>query len=467
VSSTGARLQEFAGYARAIYQAVQQQHPALMALTQELWYMAEPTGQEFNTSRRVQDFLADRGFNVRPGASGLPTAAIGVYGNGPLVVGLSVEVDALPIPLDGRPVNHACGHNVAAATTIASGLALQAIAEAAGLTVCMQIDPEEEGRGGKPKKLEAGDYDGMHLYMAPHMGGYNWTELPSIGNQPYEVRMVGAGSHDASARESGNPVKPGLDSFGERLKQLELGYNVEPGTLINQQAGPYCPGQANIVGAVGIQRIMVRNRNTEALSNDVMPKVARGAKFSAATFDLAAIGRRLAPMYAGPHTDPLLLELFVDVGNNDPGVNRTFQSTPSTAKPASTDNWNVAYAIPTIHPTLAIKEKEGPLALHSTDMAIAANPERNPDGIGRAIKEGGAAFALVVGRIAADPEVRAEFTARDFSAAETLGNGRPEWMSAFPGWENTEVLFEGVGVDPGLLTAAQEANSPTFAIPGL
>jgi len=42
-----------------------------------------------------------------------------------------------------------------------------------------------------------------------------------------------------------------------------------------------------------------------------------------------------------------------------------------------------------------------------------------------------------------------------------------QWMSAFPDWDSTEVLFEGVGVDPGLLTAAQEANSPTFAIPGL
>src|SRR5829696_9346140 len=136
----------FAGYARAIHRAIQQQHPTLMALTQELWYMAEPTGQEFNTSRRVQDFLADNGFEVRPSASGLPTAAIAVIGNGPLVVGLSVEIDALPIPLDGRPINHACGHNVAAATTIASGLALQAIADTAGFTICMQIDPEEEGR---------------------------------------------------------------------------------------------------------------------------------------------------------------------------------------------------------------------------------------------------------------------------------------------------------------------------------
>jgi hypothetical protein len=279
--------------------------------------------------------------------------------------------------------------------------------------------------------------------------------------------MVGVSSHDASARESGNPVKPGLDTFGDRLRQLELGYNVEPGTLINQQGGPYYPGQANIVGAIGIQRIIVRNRNTEALSNDVMPKVERGAKFSAAAFDLAAVGRRLAPMYAGPHTDPLLSQQFVDTANNDPEVNRTFRSAPPTAKSASTDNWNVAYAIRTIHPTLAIKEKEGPLALHSADMAIAANPERNPNGVGRAIREGGVAFALAAARVAADPKMRAEFTGRNFSAAETLDNGRPEWMSAFPGWDNTEVLFEGVGVDRGLLTAAQEANSPTFAIPGL
>ena len=466
MSQISPQLKAFEAYSRAIHRTIQQQHPSLMALTQQLWYMAEPTGQEFNTSRRIQDFLADRGFNVRPSASGLPTAAIATFGDGPLVVGLSVEVDALPIPLDGRPVNHACGHNVAAATTIATGLALEAIAEAAGLTVCMQIDPEEEGRGGKPKKLEAGDYDGMHLYMAPHMGGYNWTELPSIGGEGYEVRMVGVSSHDASARANGNPVKPGFDTFGERLKQLELGYNVEPGTVINQQAGPYYPGQANIVGAVGIHRFIVRHRNTTALSTDVMPKVVRGARFSSAAFDLAAVGRRLGPMYAGPNTNPLLLELFIDAAHKDSRVNRTFQPTPPTAIPASTDNWNVAFAVRTIHPTLAIKEEEGPLALHTIDMAIAANPERNPNGIGKAIQEGGAAFALAVARIATDPGVMAEFTARKFSAAKTLADGRPEWMSAFPGWDEPEVLYEGISVDTGLLASAKEANSPTFAIPG-
>ena len=99
------------------------------------------------------------------------------------------------------------------------------------------------------------------------MGGHNWEELPSIGNQPYEVRMVGVSSHDASARERGNPVKPGFETFNERLKQLELGYNVEPGTVINQQGGPYFPGQANVISAVGIQQVMVRNASTSALSS--------------------------------------------------------------------------------------------------------------------------------------------------------------------------------------------------------
>jgi metal-dependent amidase/aminoacylase/carboxypeptidase family protein len=465
MSRQSAHTREHAAQSQTIRRAIHRQLPALVALTQQLWYMAEPSGQEFNTSRRIQDFLADNGFYLRASASELPTAAIATFGNSSLVVGLSVEIDALPIPLDGRPINHACGHNVAATTTLACALALKEIAGTVGLTVCVQIDPEEEGRGGKPKKLEAGDYDGLHLYMAPHMGGHNWVELPSIGNQPYEVRMVGVSSHDASARENGNPVKPGFETFSERLKQLELGYNVEPGTVINQQAGPYFPGQANVISAVGIQQVMVRNASTSALSSDVMAKVERGAKYSGATFDLGVVGRRLAPMYAGPHTDDMLMNLFKESVDGAPDINRTFRPTPPTAKPSSTDNWNVAHAIPTIHPMLAINEDEGQLALHTTEMAIAANPERNANGISRAIAEGGMAFALTAARIAVDPAVRASFTARDFSARDTLARGRPEWMSAFPGWDEPEILHQGIGVDPQLLSAAMDPKSSAFMIP--
>jgi metal-dependent amidase/aminoacylase/carboxypeptidase family protein len=344
-------------------------------------------------------------------------------------------------------------------------LALKEVAGTIGLTVCVQIDPEEEGRGGKPKKLEAGDYDGLHLYMAPHMGGHNWEELPSIGNQPYEVRMVGVSSHDASARERGNPVKPGFETFNERLKQLELGYNVEPGTVINQQGGPYFPGQANVISAVGIQQVMVRNASTSALSSDVMAKVERGAKYSGATFDLGVVGRRLAPMYAGPRTDDTLMDLFKESVDSAPDIKRTFRPAPLTAKPSSTDNWNVAHAIPTIHPMLAINEAEAELPLHTVEMAIAANPERNTKGISRAIVEGGMAFALTGARIAVDPAARSRFTARNFSARDTLAGDRPEWMSAFPGWDKPEILNEGIGVDLQLLSAAMDSKSPVFRIP--
>ena len=114
---------------------------------------------------------------------------------------------------------------------------------------------------------------------------------------------------------------------------------------------------------------------------------------------------------------------------------------------------------------LAINEAEAELPLHTVEMVIAANPERNTKGISRAIVEGSMAFAITGARIAVDPAARSRFTARNFSARDTLAGDRPERMSAFPGWDKPEILNEGIGVDLQLLSAAMDSKSPVFRIP--
>ena len=96
------------------------------------------------------------------GVCGLPTVFSARAGDGPLVLAICAEYDALP------DVGHACGHNIIAATAAGAGLALAPLADRLGLTVLVLGTPAEEGGGGKITMLERGAFDGVHAAMMVH-----------------------------------------------------------------------------------------------------------------------------------------------------------------------------------------------------------------------------------------------------------------------------------------------------------
>lgn len=454
--------EKLAELSRIVHETIRTENDNLVALAQDLWDNPELTGKEFESSKKIQKFLTDRGFTVNPGKSGLPAAFVAEYGNGPFVVDISVEMDALPIADEGRSINHACGHNVMASMSIAAGLALKAIADKAGIKIRLQGDPGEEGLGQKIIKLEAGDYDGAHIYMGPHSAGIDRTELPSLANQPYEVRMTGKSSHDASGRQFGLPVKPAMDAFVRALDNLQL-YG-PPGTIINHQGGPYIPGQANIISDVAVLPIMVRHPDTETLHKVIMPRIFEAAEGAGKMYRVGVVGRPLGPSYAATNTQKNLSDLFVDAAKQE---GREIQVTEPSVLPSSTDFWNIP--IPKVHPLIDIrdpdKKTDETLPLHSVPMIRAANPKNNPKGISNAIMQAGAAFAMVAARIASNPELLQEFTKSNFKAADMLTSGRPPEFSAPAGWDTPKSFSDGPNQE--LHTKALEPKSLEFALPSV
>ena len=67
---------------------------------------------EHRSCAKAQALVAERGFEITPGAAGLDTAFRADFGSGPLVVGVCAEYDALP------EIGHACGHNIIAASAV-------------------------------------------------------------------------------------------------------------------------------------------------------------------------------------------------------------------------------------------------------------------------------------------------------------------------------------------------------------
>ena len=95
--------------------------------------------------------LADAGYGINSGVAGLPTAFVATLGDGPLVVGICAEFDALP------GIGHACGHNIIAGSAVAAALALAPLVSRLGITVKVFGTPAEENGGGKAIMIDAGN----------------------------------------------------------------------------------------------------------------------------------------------------------------------------------------------------------------------------------------------------------------------------------------------------------------------
>ena len=117
--------------------------------------------------RGVEGFGEDgveRGFEITAAPGGLATAFRADFGNGPLVVGICAEYDALP------DIGHACGHNIIAASAVGTALALAEVADELGLTVALIGTPAEEVGGGKALLLKAGTFDDVAATVMLHPG---------------------------------------------------------------------------------------------------------------------------------------------------------------------------------------------------------------------------------------------------------------------------------------------------------
>ncbi|WP_427015551.1 M20 family metallopeptidase [Pseudarthrobacter sp. P1] len=157
--------------------------------------------EEARSAQAVASLLADGGFAVERGTSGLPTAFTATAGSGELVVALCVEYDALP------QVGHACGHNLIAGASVAAALALAPHVHALDITLKAIGTPAEEHGGGKALMLAAGAFDGVGLALMVHpvQDGVTYnpagTSAQAVGR--YRAVFTGKAAHAAAAPHQG------------------------------------------------------------------------------------------------------------------------------------------------------------------------------------------------------------------------------------------------------------------------
>ena len=139
-------------------QAVERNHAAAIALSDDLAAHPELPDQEFRSSQKIVSLLEQAGYQVEYPYLGYPTGFHAVLdnGDGPSAA-ILVEYDALP------GLGHACGHNVHGSMAVLAALALAELRDRFQGQVHVFGTPAEEEAGAKVGMADQGAFDGMAL----------------------------------------------------------------------------------------------------------------------------------------------------------------------------------------------------------------------------------------------------------------------------------------------------------------
>ncbi|MFP6836185.1 MAG: amidohydrolase [Pseudomonadales bacterium] len=205
---------------------VQAQSEPAISLSKDIWEFAELGYLETRSTRRLQEFLKERGFRVEVNLADMPTAFVASAGSGKPVIAILAEFDALPglsqaatperNPLvDGAP-GHACGHHLFGAASASAGAAVASWLEATGRrgTVRVYGTPAEEGGSGKVYLTRAGVFDDVDVVLHWHPGSRNdASPSSSTANKSARFTFHGIAAHAAAAPERGRSALDGVEAM--------------------------------------------------------------------------------------------------------------------------------------------------------------------------------------------------------------------------------------------------------------
>ncbi|KAA1250890.1 M20 family metallopeptidase [Mycobacterium simiae] len=382
-------------------EVVRRRSGELVELSHAIHAEPELAFAEYRSCAKAQVLVAERGFAITTAAAGLDTAFRADFGDGPLVVGICAEYDALP------EIGHACGHNIIAASAVGTALALAEVADDLGLTVALLGTPAEESGGGKALMLQAGVFDDVALAVMAHPGPTDIAGARSLALSEVTVRYRGQESHAAVAPHLGVNA-----ADAATIAQVAIGLlrqQLAPGQLAHGIVAD--GGQAvNVIPAHTTLHYAMRAVESESLRDlegRMFACFAAGALAAGCEYDIDTA----APAYAELKPDRWLVDTcraeMCRLGREPvpPAVE-------STLPMGSTDMGNVTQVLPGIHPVIGV-DAGGATVHQRAFAAAAAGPSAE-----RAIVDGAIMLARTVVRLAQTPEERDRMlAARDQRAA--------------------------------------------------
>ena len=343
----------------------------LFDLSRDVHAHPELNYQEYYSSNALAGFLEKHNLQVERGIGGIETAfkatIPGGAGDGPTIAVLA-EYDALP------EIGHGCGHNLIAMAAMGAALGLKA--NAADLPGRIEIigTPAEEGGGGKIRLLEAGVFDGVDATLSSHPFS-NRTVIPatspkgeswSLAMVGYRYMFYGRAAHAAAAPEAGiNALNAvihlftGIDALRQHLRD-----DVRMHGVITD--GGLAP---NVVPEFAAANFMLRSRDGQYLSNEVVGKVAAIAEGAAAMTGARLEVEEFYPFYENVQPNVVLAQAM-SANIEALGIRLDEPVAGRAGSGASTDFGNVSQAMPAFELRYAVSET--PVASHTRDMCETA-----------------------------------------------------------------------------------------------
>ena len=343
--------------------AVEANRSEILDLSHRIHANPEPAFEEHQAAAWVAESIARHGFEVVHPAGRLATAVRGVRrgergGPGPRI-GILAEYDALP------GLGHGCGHNTMAASGVGAAIALASIADELPGEIVFLGTPAEERGSGKQFMLDDGLFDGLDAALLFHPSDRTRVDCMLLASEDVEITFHGLQSHAAADPWKGKNALDalvllftGIGLWRQQMPQHARvhGIVIEGGTA------------ANIIPDRAVGRFMIRSSDQAYYESmrDRFRAIAEGAAAATdTTVDVVFSGGSTTMKDNRVLRDRFRANLLAH-GLEDHPVD------PSLL--GSSDMGNVSFALPTIHPEIAICD-EG-VAGHSIEFRDAAATPR-------------------------------------------------------------------------------------------
>lgn len=316
-------------------------------INRQIYENPEIKYKEFKAHDFLTAWLEENNWVVKKKAFGVDTSFEASYAKGKgRTVSYNAEYDALP------GIGHACGHNLICTASLAAANALKNALESGQVSgkVVLYGTPAEEGGGGKQRMIDGGAYKDVDISMMVHPSrDRQYTGAPTLAHYRFVVEYHGKSSHAAGSPHEG---KNALDAFVlaytnvAALRQQILPSDRIHGIITHGGTAP------NIIPDYTRSEWSFRSvsrERLEELKNRVVPCFEAAALASGTKLELT-----WQCNYFNLVSSNILDTAFSNIANTRLHVKVPVLGPDSGLHSGSTDQGNVSWVVPAIHPMYQI-----------------------------------------------------------------------------------------------------------------